>query len=190
MKALMLIYDSYAEFEVMLVGLFLKGKAEVHMFTDKEDTSFVTGAGGFQTVPHVKISQVAPADYDALIIPGGRHEALLNNSALHELIREFNRQDKLIAAICGGPVHLAAAGILEGNAYTTSINSDDKTAGHLFNWTLQSEDDVVYDNHILTAVGSAYVEFAVQLYKLLGLFGDEAEEHQTLAFFKNTKVIA
>jgi 4-methyl-5(b-hydroxyethyl)-thiazole monophosphate biosynthesis len=157
---------------------------------DKEDAAFVTGAGGFQTVPHVQISQVSAADYDVLIIPGGRHEALLNNSALHELIRDFKRENKVIAAICGGPVHLAAAGILEGNAYTTAISPDDETAGHLFNWSYRSIEDVVCDNNILTATGSAYVEFAVQLYKLLGFFENEAEEQQSLAFFKNIKVFA
>lgn len=55
------------------------------------------------------------ADYDALVIPGGRAPEYLrlNEHVLH-LVREFDAAKKPIAAVCHGPQILTAAGILEG----------------------------------------------------------------------------
>lgn len=55
------------------------------------------------------------ADYDGLLIPGGRApEYLRLNPAVIDLVREFDSAKKPIAAICHGAQILAAAGILKG----------------------------------------------------------------------------
>jgi len=47
---------------------------------------------------------VKSADYDALLVPGGRSpEYLRLNQQVLELVREFGRDDKPIAAVCHGP---------------------------------------------------------------------------------------
>lgn len=59
--------------------------------------------------------QVKVADYDALVIPGGRApEYLRLNGRVIELVQEFDKAGKPIAAICHGPQVLAAAGVLKG----------------------------------------------------------------------------
>ncbi|MCA9130918.1 MAG: DJ-1/PfpI family protein [Planctomycetales bacterium] len=60
---------------------------------------------------------VSAAFYDALLLPGGRApEYLRLNERVLELVREFDRAQKPIAAICHGPQILAAAGVLRGRA--------------------------------------------------------------------------
>lgn len=55
------------------------------------------------------------ADYDALVIPGGRApEYLRLDAAVLDLVRAFDSAAKPIAAICHGAQLLAAAGILKG----------------------------------------------------------------------------
>ncbi len=65
--------------------------------------------------------EVKAADYDGLVIPGGRApEYLRLNEKVLEVIRHFAGADKPIAALCHGPQLLAAAGVLKGrrlNAY-------------------------------------------------------------------------
>ena len=65
--------------------------------------------------------EVKPADYDALVIPGGRApEYLRLNAQVLDVIRHFDKAGKPIAALCHGPQLLAAAGVLKGrklNAY-------------------------------------------------------------------------
>ncbi len=59
--------------------------------------------------------QARAADYDALVIPGGRApEYLRLNLRVVELVREFAAASKPIAAICHGAQILAAAGVLKG----------------------------------------------------------------------------
>ena len=60
-------------------------------------------------------SEIDPARYDALVIPGGRApEYLRLNARVIEIVRHFFAKDKPVAAICHGAQILAAAGVLRG----------------------------------------------------------------------------
>lgn len=60
-------------------------------------------------------ADVRPAEYDALVIPGGRApEYLRLNAKVIDIVRHFASAKKPIAAICHGPQILAAAGVIEG----------------------------------------------------------------------------
>jgi protease I len=63
---------------------------------------------------------VDPADYDALVIPGGRApEYLRLNDRVLEIVRHFFDADKPVAAICHGPQILSAAGVLKGRSLSS-----------------------------------------------------------------------
>ena len=76
---------------------------------------------GHNFVLNATFDEVDPADYDALVVPGGRApEYLRLNAKVLEVVRHFDHANKPIAALCHGPQLLAAAGILKGrklNAY-------------------------------------------------------------------------
>lgn len=58
---------------------------------------------------------LSPADFDALVIPGGRApEYLRLDEQVLAAVRHFAENDKPIAAICHGAQLLAAAGVIEG----------------------------------------------------------------------------
>ncbi|VVE88881.1 DJ-1/PfpI family protein [Pandoraea bronchicola] len=58
---------------------------------------------------------LSPADFDALVIPGGRApEYLRLNDEVIALVKHFAQNDKPMAAICHGAQLLAAAGVIEG----------------------------------------------------------------------------
>jgi protease I len=60
---------------------------------------------------------VNPAQYDALLIPGGRApEYLRLNERVLEIVRHFAAQNKPIAAVCHGAQLLTAAGVLAGKS--------------------------------------------------------------------------
>jgi protease I len=62
---------------------------------------------------------IDPAQYDALVIPGGRApEYLRLDRQVLELVRHFAVAGKPIAAICHGLQLLAAAGVLAGRRVT------------------------------------------------------------------------
>lgn len=63
--------------------------------------------------------EVDGANYDAILIPGGRApEYIRMNESVLETVRHFARENKPIAAVCHGVQVLAAAGVLEGRTCT------------------------------------------------------------------------
>ncbi|WP_299196911.1 DJ-1/PfpI family protein [uncultured Amphritea sp.] len=59
-------------------------------------------------------AEIDPADYDALVIPGGRApEYLRLNPAVLTMVRHFFDTNKPVAAVCHGAQILSAAGVLK-----------------------------------------------------------------------------
>ena len=74
---------------------------------------------GHNFVLNADFDNVKTADYDALVIPGGRApEYLRLNQRLLEIVKEFDAAKKPIAAICHGPQILVSAGVLKGRTST------------------------------------------------------------------------
>jgi protease I len=85
----------------------------VHDFEDGFDT--YTEKPGYTWPADLAFAEVDPADYAALVIPGGRApEYLRNDPELQRIVRHFFDADKPVAQICHGAQISAAAGVLGG----------------------------------------------------------------------------
>lgn len=63
--------------------------------------------------------EIDPANYDALLVPGGRApEYIRLNERVLEFVRHFDEANKPIAAICHGLQLLATAGVLKDRTCT------------------------------------------------------------------------
>ncbi|WP_111411863.1 DJ-1/PfpI family protein [Billgrantia lactosivorans] len=70
---------------------------------------------GHRFTLNADFAEVTPADYDGLVIAGGRApEYLRLNESVLALVRHFFEADKPVAAICHAAQLLAAARVLEG----------------------------------------------------------------------------
>jgi protease I len=129
-KILMLVGDFVEDYEVMvpfqallMIGHVVhavcpgkssgqKVKTAVHDF---EGDQTYTEKPGHQFALNATFAEVRPADYDALVIPGGRApEYLRLNEQVLQTVRHFAQAGKPIAALCHGAQLLAAAGVLKG----------------------------------------------------------------------------
>lgn len=83
----------------------------------------VASAFGVPVVVDKLLNEARPADYQALALPGGFEEfgfyEEAYNAEFQELVREFARQGKPIAAVCVGALPLGKSGILTGRRATT-----------------------------------------------------------------------
>ncbi|WP_329493246.1 DJ-1/PfpI family protein [Kitasatospora herbaricolor] len=105
----------------------------VHDFVDDFDT--YTEKPGYTWPADLAFDEVDPADYVALVIPGGRApEYLRNNPELQRIVKHFFDTDKPVAQICHGPLITAAAGVLNGrrSAAYPALQPDVKAAGGEF----------------------------------------------------------
>ncbi len=97
-------------------------------------------------------SAVNPADYDALVVPGGRApEYLRLNDAVLKVVQHFAKAGKPIASLCHGPQLLAAAGVLKGktcNCYP-AVSPDIAPAGGTY--VECAMDQAYVDGNLVTA---------------------------------------
>ncbi|MFD2081371.1 protease I [Actinopolymorpha cephalotaxi] len=85
----------------------------VHDFSPDFDT--YTEKPGYAWPADVAFADVEPADYAALVIPGGRApEYIRNDPDCQRIVRHFYETDAPVAQLCHGPLIPAAAGVLAG----------------------------------------------------------------------------
>ncbi|MHA1521801.1 MAG: DJ-1/PfpI family protein [Promethearchaeota archaeon] len=96
----------------------------------------------------------------------------------------MKRDNKIIAAICGGPVFLANSGILKGLNCTASIKNGELS---YFQETNLVEKDFVLAGNILTAKGQAFSDFAIELGKHCKVIESDQEAINSLKWLRNDK---
>jgi len=146
-KILMLVGDFVEDYEVMVPfqALLMVGhtvhavcpnkKAGERVRTavhDFEGDQTYSEKPGHNFTLNATLSEVKAADYDALVIPGGRApEYLRLNEQVVQIVRHFAEANKPIAAICHAAQLLAAAGVLKGKSCSAypAVGPDVKSAG-------------------------------------------------------------
>ena len=100
---------------------------------EKQAGKTVKGHKGEASVPIDKaIDEVRPADFDALLLPGGHSpDSLRSDSRFVTFTRDFVASGKPVFAICHGPQLLISAEVVRGRKLTgvKSIAIDLKNAG-------------------------------------------------------------
>lgn len=94
-------------------------------------------------------NEVVADDFDALLIPGGYSpDHLRTDPDVVELVRDFGKSRRLIAAVCHGPQLLIEADLVEGRRMTSwpSVRKDLENAGAL--WI---DAEVCIDDNIITS---------------------------------------
>lgn len=179
MKTFVLTYDGFVQFEVVLTCLFMKRKGEI--VTVSLDGEQVVSFEGFKIQPHKSLKEIDVEEVDLFVIPGGNAKTIYNNSQLNEILSNLNEKKKIIAAICAGPVHLGKAGILNGKKFVTEDFNDFK--GDFEGGTFVNQ-NVVIDDNIITAKPNGYVDFAIEIGKVMKIYNDENDLNGTIEFFK------
>jgi len=84
------------------------------------EPGILTASRGVRLMPDKQWTEINPAEYDILMIPGGGPgvEQFLQFQPLLDCIQQFYREDKWIGAVCAAPLTLQEAGILGGKKAT------------------------------------------------------------------------
>jgi protease I len=140
-------------------------KTAIHDF--RGDQTYMESRGhNFEL--NATMADVDPADYDALVVPGGRApEYLRTHEPVIEAVQHFFEADKPVAALCHGPQILAAAGVLDGYEMTSypAVAAECEAAG--CSWV----DEVTTDRNLVT--GQAWPDHPEWIAQFMALLGDE-----------------
>ncbi|KHD06813.1 thiamine biosynthesis protein ThiJ [Candidatus Thiomargarita nelsonii] len=131
--------------------------------------------GGLLITPDLSLDEVTFSDAEMLILPGGASWDEGGNQKVTLLAKKFHENRIKVAAICGATLGLAKIGLLDSIQHTS--NSKD----YLLNSHYQGGEyyvDVlsVSDEGVITASGTASLEFAREIFKELNLYKAEALE--------------
>lgn len=127
----------------------------------------------FTVRPELDFNKVNVEDFDALAIAGGFETAGFYEDAFDDrflnLIREFDKAGKYIAAVCVAALPVAKSGVLTGRKATTYDMQDGFRRKQLAGFGATVVDkNVVIDNNIITSTGpSTALEVSFTLLEML-----------------------
>ncbi|WP_129723901.1 DJ-1 family glyoxalase III [Xylanivirga thermophila] len=173
MKAIVFLAEGFEEVEALTVVDYLRRKDIGVDTVSITQNNMVKGAHDITLIADKKIDDINNLDrYDGAIIPGGMPGAinLRDNARVIEILSIMNKDDKMVAAICAGPIVLQRAGIIAGKRVTSYPGFEEKLKDSIY-----MEEPVVRDGNIITSRGPALaVDFAIEIIKYLR--GEEKAE--------------
>lgn len=113
-----------------------------------------TGMLGAKVTPDTTLEAIESADFEGISVVGGMGspQFLWTNTTLHKLVQEFNRDQKVVAAICLSGAALAKAGVLQ-NRKATVWEMPESVAALAEGKATYVKEPVVQDAHVITANG-------------------------------------
>ncbi|WP_276887214.1 DJ-1 family glyoxalase III [Anaerococcus lactolyticus] len=174
MKILELLADGNETIELLTVVDYLRrADIKIDMVSTTGSKDLVTSHGVRYQADYL-LEEINPEDYDGVYIPGGTKgaETLRDDDRVIEIVKKFEAANKLIAAICAGPIVLDKAGVLADKKATSfpTIKQELKNVGEYMD-----DEIVVTDGNITTGRGAAVTNYlALRLLELIK--GKEAKE--------------
>jgi 4-methyl-5(b-hydroxyethyl)-thiazole monophosphate biosynthesis len=158
--------EGFEEIEAVTIVDLLR-RADIEVRTAALAGRKVTGSHGIAVEADLQLGDVAEADYDMIVLPGGMpgSEHLRQDARVVALLQEFARSGRYTAAICAAPGVLAHAGLLEGRRATSfpGFLRAESAAG-----VCLSDDPVVVDGKVVTSRGpGTAIDFSLALIELL-----------------------
>jgi 4-methyl-5(b-hydroxyethyl)-thiazole monophosphate biosynthesis len=123
--------------------------------------------------PELEFDKIKTKDFAALAIPGGFEKAGFYEDAYDErflnLIREFDKENKIIASICVAALPIGKSGILTNRKATTYDLMDGLRRKQLADFGANVQDEkIVVDKNIITSTGpSTGLDVAFRLLEML-----------------------
>ena len=183
-KLLMIVGDYVEDYEVMVPfqALQLLGHQVDAVCPDKRAGEFVRTAihdfegdqtysekRGHNFVLNASFAEVKPAEYDGLILPGGRApEYLRLNPNVIEMVQHFDQAKKPIAALCHGAQILAAARVVKGKRVSAYPACAPEVEGAGGTYTKLAMDEAITDGNLVSGPAwPAHPAFLAQFQQLL-----------------------
>ena len=173
-KILYVILEQWADWELAYissaVNMLGNGKFENKKLSLTKDA--VTSIGGVKCLPDYDLQSV-PSEYDALILIGGMSWHNENAMQIKPLIDACIKKDKVLGAICDACRFLGSVGVLNNAKHTANDLNELKQYSAYTNEQGFIHRQAVSDNKIITANGTATLEFAQEILKALSVASDE-----------------
>lgn len=159
MKVAVLLAEGFETIEALTtVDVLRRAGVECSTFGTK---SLEVTTSHSVTVKADKVLSDEIYNYDIVVLPGGMPGSvnLRDDENVNEIVKKFYDEDKIVAAICAGPITFGKLGIVNGKNATCYPGFDDQLVGCNY-----KEELVVVDGNIITGRGPvAAIQFAFEI---------------------------
>jgi putative intracellular protease/amidase len=173
-----LVVEGFADWEPAHALAELRRSGNRSVVTVGFDLEPVESMGGLRVTPDRALGDIRPSEMEILILPGGDFwESGYPETELRRVLTEAIAAGVPIAAICGGTLAVARAGLLNDRRHTS--NMPGYIAEHVPQYSgaaLYQSVPALNDRGVITASGLAPVEFAREIFKQLRIFSAPDEE--------------
>lgn len=176
---LFLILQQYADWEAAYISsaisMLEQGKYEIKTVSLSKDC--IQSIGGFKVLPDYDIASV-PNNYEALILIGGMTWRSENTQQIKELVEDCFQKGKILGGICDASAYLGTVGVLNDVFHTSNdLNDLKQWAGSAYTGEAKYiAKQAVSDKNIITANGTAPMEFAKEILLALNVAEDKVSD--------------
>lgn len=130
-------------------------------------TEPVRTIGGVTMVPDTTLDEITPDDSAMLVLPGA--QIWETNDAFVDAARRWSEAGTPVAGICGATMGLARAGLLDDRRHTSNAPEQLSPTGYA-GAAHYVDAPAVTDRGVITAAAIAPVDFAREVFALLGVY--------------------
>ena len=148
MKALIISADQFEDAE-LLVPLYRFREEGIGADVASLRPGKISGMHGYEVAVDKTFAAVNAADYDVLVLPGGKAPlSVRKEQKAIKIVKDFFRMNRPVAAICHGQQILVTADLLKGRRATCYNNmvGELRDAGALY-----EDSEVVVDGNLVTS---------------------------------------
>ncbi len=169
-KFALMVYPYFSMQEVANLCSLFKWSYDTETVVFSSTLDSVNAEEGMLIQPHKTFNEFSISDYDCLILSGCSDvRESIRDSSIKEFLEQFKGNDEfVIGAICGGPLFLAQAGLLDHKKFTGGLYVEMNQMFNFINEKNYLYAPLVEDKNIITAAGSAFNEFAIAIARKLG----------------------
>lgn len=147
-RALSLLHDHVEDLEFWYPTLRLREEGMIVDVAGEKAQSYL-GKYGVPATATMSWDDADPADYEALLVPGGwAPDKIRRFPAVLEIVRAMNAEGKVIGQICHAGWVLISAGILNGKRVTSTPGIRDDMTNAGATWV---DEPVVVDGNIVSS---------------------------------------
>ncbi len=160
---LLVLLEQYADWEAAYVStaVHMLGQGKFVVKTVSLSKEPVTSIGGMRAVADYTVGS-APKDYDALLLIGGLCWREERAQQMIPLVEHCVKRGKVLGGICDAAAFLASIGVLDSVKHTGNrLSALQEWKGTKYKGAENYQaKQAVFDRNIITANGSAPLEFA------------------------------
>lgn len=173
---LFVILQQYADWEAAYItsAITMLGQGQYDIKTVSISKDCVQSIGGFRTLPDYDITDV-PKDYEALVLIGGMTWRNAETQQIKGFVEEAYQKGKILGGICDASAFLGTVGVLNDVAHTSNdLNDLKQWAGSIYTGEEKYiAKQAVRDRNIITANGTASMEFAKEILLALNVASED-----------------